>query len=89
MSTPKTLEDCYIKELADNWSANDQMRNIVLRMAEKASDPKLTSRLEKAAKGIEKHAETIKQLLKDCGEIEKEHCRGMEGLIKEAKKLGC
>ena len=86
MSNPKNLKDCYIEELADNLSANDQMQNIVLNLAEKASDPKLTSRLEKSAKGIEKHAETIKQLLKDCGETKEKHCHGMAGLVKEAKK---
>ena len=86
MSAPKNLTDCYTEELADNWSANDQMTKIVKQMADKAGDKKLSDRLSKAAEGIEKHTQTIKQLLDDCGESEKEHCKGMEGLVKEAKK---
>lgn len=86
MSAPKNLEDCYTSELADNWSANDQMKDIVKQLAEAAGDRKLTDRLTRAAEGIEKHTETIKALLKDCGVSEKEHCKGMEGLVKEAKK---
>lgn len=86
MSAPKNLEDCYTEELADNWSANDQMLKMVEQMAEKASDSKLKDRLKKAAEGIKGHTATLQELLKDCGESEKEHCKGMEGLVKEAKK---
>jgi ferritin-like metal-binding protein YciE len=86
MSKLANLEDCYTEELADSWSANDQMVPIVRQMAAKAGDDKLKKRLEKAAEGIEQHTRTIKQLLDDCGVSEKEHCKGMEGLVKEAKK---
>ena len=81
MSAPKNLEDCYKEELADNWSANDQMSKMVRQLADKASDPKLKERLSKAA-----DTATVEKLLKDCGQSEKEHCKGMEGLVKEAKK---
>ena len=86
MSAPKNLEDCYVEELADNWSANDQMLKMVGQLADKASDPKLKERLKKAAEGIKAHTAALQELLKDCGESEKEHCKGMEGLVKEAKK---
>ncbi len=86
MSAPENLADCYTEELADLWSANDQMEKIVKELAKKASDDKLRSKLEKATDGIAKHTKTLKELLKDCGEDEKEHCKGMEGLVKEARK---
>ena len=86
MSTPKNLMECYVEELADNWSANDQMLSAVKKLAEKASDDKLKSRLEAAATGIGKHTDIIKGLLDDMGESEKEHCKGMAGLVAEAKK---
>ena len=85
MSAPKNLEDCYKEELADNWSANDQMSKMVSQLADKASDPKLKERLSKAAEGIKDHTATLEKLLKDCGESEKEHCKGMEGLVTEAR----
>lgn len=86
MSAPTNLTDCYTEELADNWSANDQMQKAVREMAKAASDSKLQQRLEKAAQGIEQHTKTIRELLDDLGEDEKEHCKGMEGLVKEAHK---
>lgn len=86
MSAPENLTDCYTEELADLWSANDQMEKVVRDLAEAASDDRLRSKLQKASEGIRQHTDTIKKLLDDCGEEEKEHCKGMEGLVKEARK---
>lgn len=86
MSAPKNLADCYAHELADSWSANDQMEKCVRDLAKAAGDDKLKQRLTKSAEGITKHTQSIKKLLEDCGGSEKEHCKGMEGLVKEANK---
>ena len=86
MSAPENLEDCYTDELADLWSANDQMEKVVKELASVAGDEKLKKRLEKSTEGIAKHTETIKALLSEMGEDEPEHCKGMEGLCKEALK---
>ena len=86
MSAPKNLTQCYIEELADNWSANDQMQKAVRELASVAGDDILRQRLEDSAQSIAEHTETIKALLDECGESEKEHCKGMEGLVKEARK---
>jgi ferritin-like metal-binding protein YciE len=86
MSAPQNLQDCYIEELADNWSANDQMEKVVRKLADAAGDKKLGDRLRQSAEGIARHTEIIKSLLSDLGENQKEHCRGMEGLVKEATK---
>ena len=83
----RDLKDVYADELEDLWSANDQMTKVVQVMAGKAHDPKLKAALEKSVSGINKHANTIKTLLSDADEeVKKEHCRGMEGLVKEATK---
>lgn len=86
MSAPENLTDCYTDEFADLWPANDQMEKVVRDLANKAGDAKLKSRLEKATNGIAEHTKTIKTLLSDFGVEEKEHCKGMEGLVKEARK---
>ncbi|MDT0575920.1 ferritin-like domain-containing protein [Croceicoccus sp. F390] len=86
MAAPENLMDCYTEELADNWSANDQMEKMVRKLAAAAGDAKLKQRLEKSAEGIARHTEVIKELLDDCGKSSKEHCKGMEGLVKEAQK---
>ncbi len=87
MTAPKNLRDLYCHEMADLYSANDQMQRVVKVLIAKASDPKLGSMLTKASEGIAKHTESLKRLLKEAeGEASKEHCKGMEGLVKEATK---
>lgn len=87
MSAPESLKDVYSDELKDLWSANDQMAKAVTTMAGQVHDAKLKQTLEASVKGITKHTDALKALLKDAGEdVEKEHCAGMEGLVKEALK---
>jgi len=83
----ESLKDVYADELKDLWSANDQMAKVVKVMADKATDKGLKGILAKSVDGITKHAEAIKALLLDADEdVEMEHCKGMEGLVKEATK---
>jgi ferritin-like metal-binding protein YciE len=83
----ESLRDVYADELRDLWSANDQMAKVVKVMAEKATDKGLKSALTKSIDGIHQHAAAIKALLLDADEdAESEHCKGMEGLVKEATK---
>lgn len=85
MSAPSNLEEVYHEELQDLWSANDQMVKAVGKLAAKAGDQRLRTRLEKSIEGIQKHTDELKSLLEKAGgELSKEHCKGMEGLVKEA-----
>src|SRR5260370_558765 len=87
MAGTEHLKDIYADEMKDLWSANDQMTKVIKVMSEKAHDPKLKQELEKSITGINKHADTLKSLLTDAGsKAEMEHCKGMEGLVKEATK---
>ncbi len=87
MAAPENLKDIYADEMKDLWSANDQMTKVVKVMSQKAHDATLKQELEKSITGISKHAEVLKGLLADAGEeVKKEHCKGMEGLVSEAKK---
>ncbi|RZA14612.1 MAG: DUF892 family protein [Proteobacteria bacterium] len=87
MSGPDSLKEVYTDELKDLWSANDQMAKAIKAMAEEANDPKLKQTFEASITGIDKHSDTLKALLKEAdAEVEKEHCKGMEGLVKEALK---
>jgi ferritin-like metal-binding protein YciE len=87
MATNATLKDVYADEIKDLWSANDQMAKIVKVMSDKAHDPKLKQALEKSLGGIKTHTEALKTLLTDAEEkVESEHCKGMEGLVREATK---
>ena len=87
MPSPDSLKELYGDEMKDLWSANDQMTRAVRTMAGKAHDPKLKAMLERSIAGIGRHAEALKSLLSEAGaEVSKEHCKGMEGLVKEALK---
>lgn len=87
MSKPENLEDLYVDELKDLWSANDQMHRTLKKLAKKVSDETLKDMLEKSQAGIEKHTEVLKDLIEAAGEkVSKEHCKGMEGLVTEATK---
>lgn len=87
MSTPESLQDLYIDELKDLWSANDQMQRVIGQITEKASSPRLKSLLQKSEQRIGEHTEQLKQLIESNDEsLSKEHCKGMEGLVAEARK---
>lgn len=87
MAKPETLEDIYADELKDLWSANDQMKAALKRLAPKATDEKLKKKLAKSQEGVQAHTDLLKQLIADQGEkVAKEHCKGMEGLVAEAIK---
>lgn len=87
MSTPASLTEIYTDEMKDLWSANDQMSRVLKRIADKAHDPKLKQMLEESMTGIERHSSVLKELIGEADdEVEPEHCKGMEGLCKEAIK---
>ncbi len=89
MSAPESLKEVYTDEIKDLWSANDQMIKALTKLNEGVHDAKLKKHLTESLAGIGKHNETLMGLLKDSGtEVEKEHCKGMEGLCKEALKHG-
>ncbi|PZN93152.1 MAG: hypothetical protein DCF31_13520 [Alphaproteobacteria bacterium] len=84
---PEDLMDLYVDELKDLWSANDQMLRALKQIGQEASDDKLKEMLEKSQDGISRHTDMLKNLIAEQGEeVEKEHCRGMQGLVAEAIK---
>ena len=87
MSSASTLKDVYIEELRDLWSANDQMQRVMQSLSDKASDTTLKQLLAQSVGGIGQHTASLKSILEaQGGNIGKDHCKGMEGLVAEAKK---
>lgn len=87
MSSPNNLLELYIDEMRDLWSANDQMARVVKDLATNASDQALKSKLSKSLDGIDTHTRTLQAIIEGAGgKTSKDHCRGMEGLVTEAKK---
>ena len=87
MSAPDSLKEVYLDEMKDLWSANDQMSRALDAIAPKATDAKLKAMLDKSKQGIAKHTDVLKQLIAaHDSDVHKEHCKGMEGLVAEARK---
>ena len=87
MSDISNLSDLYIAELKDLWSANDQMARALKKIAPEATNPKLRQMLESAQKGIAGHTDLLRALIANQDEeVSKDHCKGMEGLTREAVK---
>ena len=88
MSAPKNLKELYVHELQDLVSANDQMHKTLGKLHKEADHDGLKEHMKKSLDGLEKHTKTIEGILSDLGESSKKHCKGMEGLCKEAEKHG-
>jgi ferritin-like metal-binding protein YciE len=87
MPSASTLKDVYIEELRDLWSANDQMQRVMQSLSDKASDTTLKELLARSVSGIGQHTASLKSILEaQGGNVGKDHCKGMEGLVAEAKK---
>lgn len=81
-----TLKDVYLDQLQDIWSANKQSLDIVSELGRAASDKALSEALIAGANGISEGMEKVAEI---CSKHDVapngEHCKGMEGLVKEAK----
>ena len=85
MAKISNLQELYVDELRDLWSANDQMSRALKKIAPQATNAKLKARLDDSPAGISRHTGMLKALIEaQEGEVAKEHCKGMEGLVSEA-----
>lgn len=79
-----TLEDVYIDQLQDIYSANNQSRNAVKKLHDAASNSSLKDALAQSASDIEDGMNIIKDIIKNHNEDPTgEFCKGMEGIVKE------
>ncbi|MEE4201020.1 ferritin-like domain-containing protein [Erythrobacter sp.] len=84
--TIRTLKDLYIDQLQDLYSADKQSLDATKKLHEKATSSQLKSALEDGVKGISQGMEQVKGLIQGHNANPNgEHCKGMEGLVKEAK----
>lgn len=84
-----SLHDVYIDQLQDIYSACKQSANVTGKLATAAHDSDLTDALERGVAGIERGMETLEAILKrHDANPHGEHCKGMEGLVAEAKAHG-
>lgn len=89
MPAPSSLKEVYLDEMKGIRSANDRMISAVKEFNGNAGDPKLKQMLEHSDGGIQKRTDILKDLIQqNGGQAESEYCKGIEGLVTEARKHG-
>jgi ferritin-like metal-binding protein YciE len=80
------LKDVYLDQLQDLCSANKQAKEITHELAQAAGSDKLRRALERGVEGIEDGCEKLQKIIRTHGgDPDAEHCKGMEGLVREAR----
>ena len=80
------LKDLYIDQMQDIYSANRQSAKVTAELAKAAKDDELVKALEAGVAGIHDGMQMLEKAIKGHGaDPTGEHCKGMEGLVKEAK----
>lgn len=84
-----TLHDVYHDQLQDLVSACKQSHGVTMELADAAKNEELKSALKAGADGIKQGFEKLEDICKR-HEIDPmgEHCKGMEGLVAEARAHG-
>lgn len=83
-----SLEDLYVDELKDLYSAENQLLKALPKMAKAATAPKLSKAFESHLKQTRGHVARLDKIFKKLGSAPKgKKCKAMEGLLAEGKEL--
>ena len=84
----QSLKELYLEELKDLYSAEKQLVKALPKMAKNATNPELKQAFTDHLQETEGHVERLDQIFEMLGESSpRKKCKGMEGLIEEAKEL--
>lgn len=87
MATIKNLKDLYLDGVKDLYSACKQSIPVTEEMAKAAKNADLKSALDGSVKGTREGMASMEKLARAHDEDPAgEHCKGMEGLVAEARK---
>jgi ferritin-like metal-binding protein YciE len=82
----ESLKDVYIHQLQDLHSANRQALKATRELSGAATNEHLSSALKRGVEGIEDGLAKLEELIRAHGGAPNgEHCKGMEGLVREAR----
>lgn len=80
------LKDVYLDQLKDLYSADKQAEAVTRELAKAAGSDKLREALERGVQGIQDGRAKLEKILGSHGaDASGEHCKGMEGLVREAR----
>jgi ferritin-like metal-binding protein YciE len=82
-----TLEQLYVEQLKDLYSAETQLIEALPKMADAAHSPVLKKGFKTHLKETREHAKRLQRILKSLGEKpEGKTCQAMKGLVKEGSE---
>ncbi|HEU4563782.1 MAG TPA: ferritin-like domain-containing protein [Gemmatimonadaceae bacterium] len=83
-----SLQDLYVEQLRDLYSAEQQILDALPKMIDASTHPQLKQGFELHQRQTEEQVRRLEQIFRDLGERPGgEKCDGMEGLLKEGKKM--
>lgn len=86
--TVKTIEDLFIHELSDIYSAEKQLTKALPRLARASSSPDLAAAFESHLEETQGQVERIDQIVDILGiKLKRMKCAAMEGLVEEGKEV--
>lgn len=81
------LQDLYVEELRDLYSAESQLVKALPKMAKAATNPQLRQAFEEHLEQTQAHVNRLEQIFEKLGEKPKgKTCYGMKGLLEEGKE---
>jgi ferritin-like metal-binding protein YciE len=84
----ESLQELYVEEIKDLYSAEHQILKALPRMIKAASSPQLKRAFSRHERQTREHARRLERIAKELGEKPTgKKCHGMEGLIEEGKDL--
>ena len=84
----ESLQDLYLEQLRDLYSAEKQIIEALPNMIEKTSHPELRRGFEMHLRQTEEQLRRLEQIGKRIGQDLSGHkCKGMEGLLEEGEEL--
>ncbi len=84
----ETLQDLYIHELKDLYSAENQIIKALPKMVKAATHPKLADGFKQHLEQTKEHAARLEKILGSHDETTRgPKCKGMEGVLKEGQEM--
>jgi ferritin-like metal-binding protein YciE len=88
MAKTSTLEDLYVDELRDLYSAENQLVKALPKMAKAANSEDLKAGFEEHLKQTEGHVERLEKIFDELDKSPKgKKCKAMEGLVEEGSEV--
>jgi ferritin-like metal-binding protein YciE len=88
MAKTSTLEDLYVDELRDLYSAENQLVKALPKMAKAANSEDLKAGFEEHLKQTEGHVERLEKIFDGLDKSPKgKKCKAMEGLVEEGSEV--